>query len=86
MKHVRMVGEVLKENLPEIPDIIRETREDAKDCHGDAKIPDFSERFSKTIRKTEMELSERLDHFDTAVFMKKAAKVLTPLCQEILQR
>ena len=32
LKHVRMYGEVLKENLPEILNIFRETREDAKGC------------------------------------------------------
>lgn len=75
LKHARMYGDLLKEHLPEIETILRETaRTDSKDYHDDAKILDFSERFSRTIRKMEKELAEKLDDFDTERFIKKVAK------------
>lgn len=74
LKHVRLYGEVLKDNLPEILNILRETREDSADYHADSRILNFSERFSKTIRKMEKELSEKLEDFQTDVFIKKVAK------------
>lgn len=74
LKHVKMYGEVLKKYLPEIMNILRDTREDSADYHEDSKILEFSERFSRTIRKMEKELSERLEDFQTDVFIRKVAK------------
>lgn len=74
LRHARMYGEVLQNNLPEIVKIFRETRMDSENYHEDAKILDFSERFSKTIKKMEQELSEKLGSFDTDEFVRKVAK------------
>lgn len=75
LRHVRMYGQVLKKHFPEIEKILSETsRTDSADYHEDARILEFSERFSRTIRRMEKELSEKLEDFQTEVFMKKVAK------------
>lgn len=76
LRHMRFYGEVLKDNLPEILQIIKDTQiEDQKNFHGDEnKILQFSQRFSRTIRKMEKELASKLDDFDTETFINKVAK------------
>lgn len=74
LRHVRMYGEVLKKYLPEIELILKDTRSDSAEFREDSKILNFSERFSRTIRKMEKELEEKLGGLDTDLFMKKVAK------------
>lgn len=75
IKHLNMYRDVLKKYLPEIEKSFRQAAvENPETYHEDAKILGFSERFSRTIRKMEKELSERLEDFQTDVFIKKVAK------------
>lgn len=74
MRHANMARDIIKEHLPEIIQIFRESRVDSSEVREDARILSFTEHFSKTIRKMERELAEKLDDFKTDVFIRKVAK------------
>ena len=72
--HLRIVRDVYNEFLPEIERIYNENRLNVDSVRYDTKILDFSERFSRTIRKMEKEIAKRVENFDTETFMKRVAK------------
>ena len=71
---LKIVRDVYNKYLPEIERIYNENRLNTDGVRYDTKILQFSERFSRTIRKMEKEIAKRVEDFDTETFMKKVAQ------------
>lgn len=71
---LKIVRDVYNKYLPEIERIYNENRLNVDGVRYDSKILNFSERFSRTIRKMEKEIAAKVQDFDTETFMKKVAK------------